>query len=256
MKDKTKPYTEEDLESFASGIVSVNSIIETANPDVLIAPMMGAVPFIDCLNAVNPHFDNSRVFYVPASSSLASLNNILPQTVANLLYGEIHEIPQRGLKIMTLDEVVSGSSAIRVKDKVSDGISRYISRLGLSAEEVAKINLSQIGIEHGIYRESGKDWNERFKKLVEDKLIDLVRVNRIIPMDNPRLCPVSYIPKREDKSRNTPIVRTTSLSMEYIRFLSEIAAVTGTDPDMAVPRNYKRIFDHQKYIPKRYKSTD
>jgi hypothetical protein len=244
-------YSRQELESFAHGLVSMNYLLEQHSPDIILAPMMGAVPLIDCLNAVNPQFDNDKVFYVPASSSIRSLNNILPVTVSNILLEE--KFANSPITIISIDEVVSGSSAVRVRKLVNEGFKRYAALTQGKDETPKGIQYLQIGLEHGIHKKSGKDWNEAYKKLRNnDKIIPLA-VDRIITMDNPVLLTVRYVPKANDMSRNTPILEQDfKVSQEYLQLLREIAAYVGTPPDDARPRNFAKMLSDQRFVPDRY----
>jgi hypothetical protein len=246
-------YPEADLVSLAHGMISVNAIIQNLNPDIVLAPMMGAVPLIDLLNVVNPQFDNERVVYVPASSSIQSLNNILPVTIRNVLKdrASVDTIAREGYSILSIDEVVSGSSAVRVRSKVKEGLKAYAGSVG-DAGLADKITLDQIGIEHMIHKESGKQWNNGYADLRNTLNLIPVQVHRIITMDDPALCPAKYVPK-PDGTRNTPKLQPVfTITGEYLNLLANIARIVGTDPNQAYPRNFQQILEQQHYVPDRY----
>jgi hypothetical protein len=252
--------SDQDLDSFVDGLIEANRAIEREQPDIVLAPMLGAVPLVDALNVVNPQFDNSVVFYVPASSTIKNLNAILPGTVKNLLsdVADPDHFMGEGLKILSIDEVVSGSSIMRLRSKVGEGIKLFVQQMKREGFDISEgtIQYMQIAFEHGIHIETGKEWNGGYKGLreSENKSIIPITVDRIITMDDPALCPISYIPKR-DPAKNTPLVNPDfKVSAEYISLLSRIAAKVGTNPDDVGPRNLGRVMEHQEYIPIRYRN--
>ncbi len=255
LKKEPQMYSQNELESFVHAITQINHFIDQEKPDIILAPMMGAVPLVDALNALNPHFENNKVYYVPASSSLQSLNNILPGAVKNVLEEAVPaEFPGR-LKIFSIDEVVSGASAVRLRNKVNLGLRRFARERGLTNEEVADIEYTQIGMEHGLHKANGKDWNNGYKQLRDLGLVVPFEVDRIITMDNPKFCPVRYKRHPYDHARNTPIVDPKiKVPKEYVRLLHDMASVAGADPNMAGPKNLKKILEHQRFVPLRYKT--
>lgn len=100
------------LESYIEGITQAGNIIKQENPDYLIAPMCGSIPFIDALNLVDDDFDSSMVVYMPASSKIDNVNQVIQRWYYNFLNKNVdpnYNFP----KIMGIDEVVSGQSVIR-----------------------------------------------------------------------------------------------------------------------------------------------
>ena len=67
------PNDRKTIESFVKSFEEVSVKIHDSNPDCIIAPMFGAVPFIDILNILDENFPNDRVEYVPASNKVHKL---------------------------------------------------------------------------------------------------------------------------------------------------------------------------------------
>ena len=100
------------MQNYVDSIRKVSEIIDREGPNFIIAPMMGSVPLIDALNLVNPGFNNDPVFYMPASSHLPNVNGIMRNWVGNFLDDKVSF--EEPIKILTIDEAVSGQSSVRV----------------------------------------------------------------------------------------------------------------------------------------------
>lgn len=100
------------ITSFIDSMVKASEIIKKENPDYLVAPLLGSVPFIDAMNIVSTDFDASKVYYLPSSSRIQDVNKIIRSWYANFLNDKI-SFPDSFPKIMGIDEVVSGQSVIR-----------------------------------------------------------------------------------------------------------------------------------------------
>ena len=103
---------ESAIASFAEGMKKTSEKIACIDPDYVIAPMMGTVPFIDAMYVADPNFDPNIVFYMPASSHIPNVNTVMRDWMGNFLHE--HATAQRSVSLVTIDEVVSGSSATRV----------------------------------------------------------------------------------------------------------------------------------------------
>lgn len=103
---------EDALQSFAQGMLQASALISQKRPDFIIAPMMGSVPLVDALYAVDPNFDPNLVYYMPASSHLPDVNNIIQDWLDNFFAQNIG--PEYPVSVLVIDEVVSGGSAERV----------------------------------------------------------------------------------------------------------------------------------------------
>jgi hypothetical protein len=102
---------EENLDSFIEGMYEASVVLTQENPDYIVASMSGSVPFIDAMHIVNDSFDISKVVYMPASSRINNVNQVIREWYFNFLTDvEPHkDFP----KVMGIDEVVSGGSVVR-----------------------------------------------------------------------------------------------------------------------------------------------
>jgi hypothetical protein len=116
----------EAIESFAEGMKQASDLIIQKDPAYLICPMMGAVPFVDSMAAVNPDFNHNMAYYMPASSHVPDINNVIRDWMGNFLEENIDL--ERDNHIITIDEVVSGGSATRGHKQVGQEIKSYLQR--------------------------------------------------------------------------------------------------------------------------------
>jgi hypothetical protein len=272
---------ERRLRSFAYGLVRASQIIEEKQPDIIVAPMRGAVPLIDGINVVNPYFDNSIVYYIPASSCIKNVKKIFSETLANILL-EIFSIRsllyrENPFLMLSIDEVVSGNSAIRTIKAVEEGIRIFSSQISeriLSSDFLvslvspvettekknlllrfikSKIKYEAICFEHEYFIKKGGKRHLGYNKMVENGTVVPIPVEFILTMDRPSLCPVSYIRSKTTKWFLPVIDKTFRITDEYLSLLADIASIVGTDPYAVHPSNLKRIFEHQEFIPEQYK---
>ena len=76
---------ERRLASYVDAMKEASEIIRKRNPDYLVAPMAGAIPFIDAMAVVDDDFDTSRVVYMPASSRIEDVSNVIVDWYHNFL---------------------------------------------------------------------------------------------------------------------------------------------------------------------------
>ena len=112
----------DSLIPFVKGLGEASEIIVDKNPDYFIAPMMGAVPFIDVMHILNDDFEVSKVHYMPASSHVVDAKRVIGNWMDNFLDQNV--TIDSSVKLMGIDEVVSGSSATRVYRAVNQAINR------------------------------------------------------------------------------------------------------------------------------------
>jgi len=289
-------FTDSEIISFTTGLIKIKDELAKPGLDMILAPMMGAVPLVDGINVVDPNFDNSNIFYVPASSSLYGVEQIITKTVANILKDkvELSTILNKPYAVKSIDEVVGGGSAVRVRRDVNKGIRSFADksasdlikkakqgdsvcrdRFGLDvnsstpAKEIpflhrqisdmiySKFDYKSIGLEHGAFRKSGKPRQATYVQLVNDGKIIPVEVERIITMDNPDLCPVRYMPRNDIPYKNYPTIQPDIVVNEqYLDLLAVIAARAGSNAD-ASPKNLMRIKEHnRKYVPKEHHAPE
>lgn len=135
---------EDSLKAYVDGLVKASDIFVEKSPDLIIAPMMGSVPFIDVIHILNDDFEVNNVYYMPASSSLPDVNKIMATWMKNFLDSNLRA--NKPTKLMGIDEVVSGSSSTRVyraithalENKKKEFVSTYLFSLASPDEKVFK----------------------------------------------------------------------------------------------------------------------
>jgi len=111
------------LTSYADAMGKASDIIRGENPDFLVSPMLGSVPFIDAMAIVDEDFDASRVVYMPASSRIDKVNNVIKGWYGNFLDDTV-DFPYEMPKVMGIDEVVSGASVIRCLKSIDSAVKK------------------------------------------------------------------------------------------------------------------------------------
>ena len=104
------PNNNHTIEAFVKSFEEVVNVIRNRNPDCITVPMFGAVPFVDILNIIDEQFPNEKVEYVPASNKVHRVRDVLRGVFGNL----INEYTPNGGSFLSIDEVVSGNSFVRV----------------------------------------------------------------------------------------------------------------------------------------------
>lgn len=117
----------DSLTAFEKGMREAASIISKKDPDYIIAPMMGSVPFIDSMKIVDENFDQEKVHYMPASSTIRDVSDIMKEWMSNFLDDKV--CLEDPIKIMGIDEVVSGNSATRVYRAITSAINQKKKRI-------------------------------------------------------------------------------------------------------------------------------
>ena len=130
----------DSLIPFVKGLSEASEIVVDENPDYFIAPMMGAVPFIDVMHILNEDFDVSKVHYMPASSHVVDAKSVMSNWMDNFLAKNV--AVDSPVKMIGIDEIVSGSSATRVYRAVTQAINRK--RRELVSQTLLGFNINDI----------------------------------------------------------------------------------------------------------------
>ena len=244
-----------NIERFVQGMEKVDDIIKEENPDIIIAPMMGANPFIDVLNILNEDFPNHKVEYVPASSRLEDPKKVM----RNAFYQIIKEHQEK--KYLSIDEVVSGNSAERVHKQFKAALMQYANeetlRLFGETTDFTKENVRNyrdtiikeheyktIGIEDERILKRKKERNPEYKELLKKGIAIPVPVGTIPTMDRPSLMPWKYEATKNKKF--LPKVSKIEYNQEYIAFLKVVAGIAGKNPNEVEIKNIAKIMNAYK----------
>ena len=259
------PNAYKTIEEMVKAFEVASEIIRKENPDCIIAPMFGAVPFIDILNIIDDEFPNQKVEYIPASSKVHRLREVLRGSFINL----IEAYAKHGGKFLSLDEVVSGNSLVRVFKQFdaarrsyanSETVQVYGENTDFRKEEIrayrdqllADIQYRTIGIIDPKMERTKKKQNPEYLHLIEQGIVLPVQTKGIVTMDRTAFFPARY--RRETDQEGTevtlPIVDTFSVSSEYIHFFKQVAEIVGKDPTTITVYNMGKISNAHQWVPK------
>ncbi|PIN77613.1 hypothetical protein COV15_01655 [Candidatus Woesearchaeota archaeon CG10_big_fil_rev_8_21_14_0_10_34_12] len=244
-----KQYTQKELEEFTKGFKKAADIISMEKPDHILAPVIGAVPFVDVLSIVNRHFPLEIVSYPPNSSRFANRDELMRKWDINFLR---ENYANEGLKIMTIDEVISGSSAVKgyiqfrraIEDLArerSKGLENEIEALKHYTRKLGKKISYQI---LGITENRGKRITHSFSRLMNKKIARRINFSKIFTMDNVDLNTVRLKVgpiNAQGRQNYLPEIERFEISSEYLEFLQDIARCVGADPKNVNPVNLGKI---------------
>ena len=111
------------LKSYIDAMTEATSIIGKENPDFLVVPMMGSVPFIDAMAIVDKDFDISKAVYMPASSRIDGVEKVIQEWYGNFLE-DVVDFPYIFPDILGIDEVVSGNSIKRCFKSINHAVQK------------------------------------------------------------------------------------------------------------------------------------
>lgn len=244
------------LKNFIDGMYEVIYNIKSYDPDVLIFPIRGAVAINDILRILDQDVLPSRqIEYLYSSSSIYKVNDVIRESTMNLLR-EYH-VPNEKLKIMTIDEVVSGHSLARESKYMWMGLLDYVNYLynnhnldkGKTLNEIEFQSVAILDLRH---KKSGKPYQKGYLKMLEQNLVVPVGVNENIVMDKPQYCPVKL--KRKDLHTYYPEMNKFEITLDYLELLRHIASYVGQDLKLISLQNPEAVVHSERLVPDKYKS--
>lgn len=258
------PNNHNTIESFVQDFQRVADIIRQRNPSCIIAPMIGAIPFIDILTIVDDEFPNEKVEYVPASNKIYRVRDVLRAAFVNL----ITSFWQPEGSFLSIDEVVSGNSAVRVYTQFDAARTIYANKATLdlygpdadfNKDEVRgyrnnlrdSIRYNTIGIVDQRMKKKKKTQNRGYLALEEQGIVIPVETECIVTMDRKEFFPANYrrVQDKEGKDIYLPIVDDFVISANYIDFLHKVADILGKDRGQITVRNIGKIRDSYLLVP-------
>jgi len=258
------PNQYKTIERFVHDFEKVAQIVHKENPDCIIAPMFGAVPFIDVLNIVDPTFPHDKVEYVPASSKVYRLREVLRGSFKNL----IDAYTPNGGKFLSLDEVISGNSVTRMYKQFETAKIDYANEktavvFGPNTDFrndnvrafrdslVDGIKYQSIGIIDSKLARIGKARNKEFEQLLEKGAVIPVETPCIVTMDKTGFFPAKYkrVEKEEGKFVYLPVVDEFCVAPAYFDFLRTVSEIVGKDSRNITLTNMMKIKDSYIWVP-------
>ena len=258
------PNSQKSLESFVRSFEQVAETIKERNPDCIIAPMFGAVPFIDILNIVDDEFPNHKVMYVPASNKVYRLREVLRAVFEKV----IQEKAPDGGSFLSIDEVISGNSLQRVFKQFDAARVNYANRRTVELygentdfrkDNVAayrdnlrdSIRYNSIGIVDSRMKRKGKSMSKGYTELIDRGIVLPIDTECIITMDRMEFFPARYKIAKDcqGKKVHLPVVTNFNINPKYVDFLGEVAAAVGKDPAEVTVSNLVKIRDSYQLVP-------
>ncbi|MFH1972580.1 MAG: hypothetical protein ABIJ18_03835 [archaeon] len=258
------PNNYDTIEDFVRALERANQIIEDQKPDCIIAPMFGSVPFIDVMNVINDNFPNEKVQYVPASNKVHRLREVLRSVFENV----INNVAPHGGSFLSIDEVISGNSLKRVYKQFDAARTNYANiktkeffgpSVDFREENVQayrdaikdSISYKTIGIVDSKLQREGKELNETYQSLLEQKIVIPIETTQIVTMDRVGFFPAKYRMDKDSEGKRVylPVVDEFNISQEYIDFLHVVSEILGKNRDSVTVRNMGKIRDSYRLVP-------
>ena len=237
-------YTYEEFESFMKSMKKVSDILRSKKPDYIFAPITGSIPLIDVLSIIDRHFPMANVEYPPNSSRFIEREEIIDKWLSNFIKKNYFGKP---MSIVCIDEVISGSSAVKGANEFEKTLYKIDSREQASINK--KINYEILGI--GERPRNGKR-NHTIVQLENKNKAKIIETNRIITSDNVLLNPLRLeLGKVNAQGRQTylPQIHSLNYSKEYIAFLQNTASYFGVNLNNVNLINVCKIKDSlEKYL--------
>jgi hypothetical protein len=257
------PNNYDIVEDFVKSLSIANNKIIKENPDIIIAPMFGSIPFIDVMNIIDSDFPNEKVKYVPASNKVHKLREVLRGVFKNIIHDEAPD----GGRFLSIDEVISGNSLCRVYKQFNAAKMQYandktIETYGLNVDFTKdnienfrnqiynSIEYKTIGIEDSKLKRRNQPLNDSYKEIINKGIVIPIPTKHIVTMDRPGFFPARY-KEAKDSENNVvylPIVDQFSVSSEYIDFLNRVSDILGKPQDVTLS-NMGKIRNSYKYVP-------
>ena len=244
-----------DLESLVKGFKKASDILRMEKPNFIFAPVSGSVPFIDIFNIIDRHFRLDSVVYMPNSSRFEKREELMKEW-----YSKFYDLNEVGepIKIVCVDEVLSGSSAVVGYKQFQRSIEeRARSKAkGLSDESVAiekfknKLN-KQISYKILGISERGYKRNPEFNRLLNKKKVYLIGFDDVPTIDNISYNTLRFKHKRlNERTIYYPEIERFDITPEYLSLLRGIATHVGVDPSTVNPVNFSKIDNGLKQAQK------
>ena len=243
----TNPLENLDMASFVKGFKKAANIIHMEKPDYIFAPVVGAVPFVDILSIVDRHFPQDNVEYLPNSSRFVNRDELMAKW-----YAAFYHVNESGgrMKIVCLDEVLSGSSAVKgynqfVKslDERAKKRAREIFGTAADSEASRRMLKRRIGYKIVGFEEIGHIQNPSFKRLVHKNIVYPIQFDSIPTIDDVRMNTIRLQVGEKRNGRDTylPEVVGFEVTPEYMTLLQNVASYVGVDPSKVGPVNLGKI---------------
>lgn len=239
-----------DLGKFTKQLKKASSIVRMNGPDYILAPVAGSVPLVDMLHIVDRKFPIDIVEYIPNSSRFKNRTELM-----NNWYKRFYDENEHGgkMKIICLDEVLSGSSAVVGYNQFMRSLEkRAITKAKLSSDNPdgkliehysRKLNKN---IKYNLvgFAEKGYDQAASFRKLERKDIATSIYFDEIPTIDNVAMNTIRFKEgglNKQGRMSYLPIVERFDITDDYMDLLQSIAGYSGVDPKTVGPINLGKI---------------
>jgi len=257
------PNNPKVIENYVRSLEKAAKIIDDRKPDCIIAPMFGTVPFIDVLNLINPQFPNDKVEYVPASSCIYRVKEVLRGAFEGIIE---NYAASTGATFLSIDEVVSGSSMDRVTKQFmfarhSHAQKNTLDLYGDTADLTRgpahnyceqlreSIEYNTIGIVQRGPQTPPNTLREEYFHWLNNGVLIPVETECIVTMDRTEFFPARYKKKPDQKGTYLPVVDKFDIHPTYIDFLVEVSKILGVPQENVTMRNMGKIKESYHWVP-------
>jgi len=248
MTKQTNVGEKDFFDDLAKGFRKAADIVRMEKPDVILCPVAGSVPFVDILNILDRKFRLGAVEYVPNSSRFENREELMARWYESF-YGS-RDVGEQ-LKILCLDEVLSGASAVvgfRQFQKSLEERARKKAK-GLTDESAAIEKYKRKLAKYISYKvlglaERGYERNPEFSRLGNRGLAHVIEFDSIPTIDNVLMNPIRFKVGRvqeNGKAIYLPEIERFDITPEYMELLRGIARYAGVDPSTVNPVNLSKI---------------
>lgn len=231
-------YTMEEFESFAGALRAMASYVRSKGPDFVFAPVMGSVPLVDALRAVDRKFPTEIVEYPPNSSRFDNREELMNKWYGNFLRLNYHGEP---LNVVCIDEVISGSSAMKGNTEFQKALNDFADEKQ-SPKIKRKVGylMAAVGEQPDCGRRNGG-----LISLKNNGQLKIFETQKILTCDNLEFNPVRLRVKETTKSGNNhiyePVIEKFEVTPEYLTLLRNLAKHVGGDPSFTTMQNLCKI---------------
>lgn len=229
-------YTAEELESFMDAMKHLSDVLRSEKPNFIFAPIVGSVPLIDVLSVMDRHFPLENVEYPPNSSRFLKREQMMQDWYTNFLKAKYQGEP---LSITCIDEIISGSSAVKGNMEFHKALHGFEGGLGARLDK--KIRYRILGL--GEKPKSGKR-NHGFSRLLNSGVAKVFETEKIVTADNRDLNPIRLKKgeiNRQHRQTYLPEIESINYGEQYLGFLHNVATYCGVDPEKISIANLLKI---------------
>ena len=238
------------MDNFASAIRKLSEKIIEENPDLIIYSLRGAVPIADFLRIVNPTIATFQSEYMPASSSISETDFLIKEWIKNALIEYV--VRGENLKVVSIDEIMSGHSVSRVLRGMKHGRSEFRIETAIEQHE-SDIDFKSLGLLDLRHKKSGKEYLKPYLKLLKESMVFPIEVDQNIVMDHPKFNPLILEKNEDDPLHYLPTFKSYEMTPEYLDLLKAFSLSLGQELSIVCLQNPEAIRKSERFLPDKYR---